>query len=105
MKGTHEEAGHLGAACGVWTPWLPGAPVVAQEGSVTKHIPPAADMHGVSEVTQRRADHVHRELALEAAFLLRARRKALQSREFCQAHGNEKLPGFPLNQLILSSFL
>lgn len=80
MKGAREEAGHLGAACGVWTPWLPEAPGVAQEGRVPEHIPPTADVHGVSEVTQRRADHVHRELALEAAFLLRARRKALYPR-------------------------
>lgn len=41
--------------------------VVAQEGCVAEHVAAAAHVHGVAEVAQRRADHVHREVAFDTA--------------------------------------
>lgn len=54
---------------------LPGAAVgcpavVAEEGGVPKHVTATADVHSVAKVTQRRADHVHREVALETTFAM-----------------------------------
>lgn len=86
-KGTCEEPGCLRAVCWVRTPWLPGAPIVAQKGSVTEYVAATANMHSVSEVTQWRADHVHRELALETTFPLRARHEALYPWQFSKTHG------------------
>lgn len=54
-------------------------------------------MHGVAEISQRWADHVHREVALEATFPLRARHKAFNPWQLSKTHsGKEKLRNFPL---------
>lgn len=96
-KGACEESCCFGAARWVWTSWLPDASVVAEEGSVAKHIPATTDVHGVPEISQRWADHVHREVALEATFPLRARHKAFNPWQLSKTHsGKEKLRNFPL---------
>lgn len=96
-KGACEESCCFGAARWVWTSWLPDASVVAEEGSVAKHIPATTDVHGVAEISQRWADHVHREVALEATFPLRARHKAFNPWQLSKTHsGKEKLRNFPL---------
>lgn len=43
------------------------ATVVAEEGGVPKHIAASSHVHGVAEVAQRGADHVHAEVAFKAA--------------------------------------
>lgn len=45
--------------------------MVAEEGGVPEHIAATANVHGVAEVTQRGADHVHREVAFKAALAMR----------------------------------
>ncbi|KAF3853297.1 hypothetical protein F7725_013985 [Dissostichus mawsoni] len=44
----------------------PRASMVAEEGSVPEHIASTANMHGVAEISQRRADHLKREVAFIA---------------------------------------
>lgn len=90
-KGACEESGCFGAVCWVWASWLPHTPIVAKEGSVPKHVSTAANMHSMSEVTQRWADHVHREFTLKATFPLRARHKALNPWQLSQTHGGRKV--------------
>lgn len=48
-------------------------------------------MHGVSEVAQGVADHVHGEFTLEPALALRARPQALHPWQLAQAHGDRKV--------------
>ena len=55
--------------------------VVAKEGGVSKYVPAAADMHGVTEVTERRADHVRGQVTFEPSFPLRLGDQALQTRQ------------------------
>lgn len=89
-EGARKEAGGLGAARRVRAPRLPDAAVVAEEGRVAEHVAATAHVHGVSEVPERGADHVHREVALEATLPLRARHQAFDSWQLSQTHGGRK---------------
>lgn len=77
-----------------------GSPaVIAKERSVPEHVPSAAHVHGVTEVSQRRADHVQGEVTLEMTFTVRAGHQALQPRDLPQVHGDGKITKIPLNPL------
>ena len=52
-------------------PFVPSASMVAEEGSVPEHIASSANMHGVAEISQRRADHLQREVAFIATLAVR----------------------------------
>lgn len=52
-------------------PFVPSASMVAEEGSVPEDIASTANMHGVAEISQRRADHLQREVAFIATLAVR----------------------------------
>lgn len=55
--------------------------MIAKERSVSEYVPAAPDVHGVTEVSEGRTDHVRGEVAFEATFPLRMGDQALQARQ------------------------
>lgn len=67
------------------------AAVVAEERGVPEYIAAAAHVHGVAEVTQRRADHVQREVAFIAALAVGVCDQAFEAWQlFLKIHGQRR---------------
>lgn len=75
------------------------AAVVAEEGGVPEHVAAPSHVHGVAEVAQRGADHVHAEVTFKAAFAVGVCDQAFEARQLLlKIHVRRGRPNVSLNE-------